>query len=308
MIEWGLLALAAATPPTLLVLGKTISSALSAPRPNSQPLGLKVVITGSSKGLGLALADKFLSLGDDVMITSRSQEACQAAAAALREKYPGRKVAYYACDVRSHVSVDALAAASVQELGRIDVWVNNAGVSQARKGPLHEAEGPVLEQVVSTNLMGAMFGCRAAIAVMRGQESGGKVFNMDGRGATGGATVGGAAYGASKRALPQLTQTLAAECKGSGVSVHITSPGMVITDLLVREEDRSNPSFVRIMNILAEQPATVADWMVPRMRGVTGNGKYFKFLTAPGVIWRFANAWRLRNRLLPMPAKAAKAS
>eukprot|EP00873_Tetraselmis_striata_P015887 jgi/Tetstr1/436151/TSEL_024997.t1 len=238
MIEWGLLALAAATPPTLLVLGKTISSALSAPRPNSQPLGLKVVITGSSKGLGLALADKFLSLGDDVMITSRSQEACQAAAAALREKYPGRKVAYYACDVRSHVSVDALAAASVQELGRIDVWVNNAGVSQARKGPLHEAEGPVLEQVVSTNLMGAMFGCRAAIAVMRGQESGGKVFNMDGR----------------------------------------------------------------------EQPATVADWMVPRMRGVTGNGKYFKFLNAPGVIWRFANAWRLRNRLLPMPAKAAKAS
>lgn len=297
-----------------------------------------MVITGSSKGLGLALADKFLSLGDDVMITSRSQEACQAAAAALREKYPGRKVAYYACDVRSHVSVDALAAASVQELGRIDVWVNNAGVSQARKGPLHEAEGPVLEQVVSTNLMGAMFGCRAAIAVMRGQESGGKVtlffwrkharmrrictvshdscslstacqvFNMDGRGATGGATVGGAAYGASKRALPQLTQTLAAECRGSGVSVHITSPGMVITDLLVREEDRSNPSFVRIMNILAEQPATVADWMVPRMRGVTGNGKYFKFLTAPGVIWRFANAWRLRNRLLPMPAKAAKAS
>lgn len=297
-----------------------------------------MVITGSSKGLGLALADKFLSLGDDVMITSRSQEACQAAAAALREKYPGRKVAYYACDVRSHVSVDALAAASVQELGRIDVWVNNAGVSQARKGPLHEAEGPVLEQVVSTNLMGAMFGCRAAIAVMRGQESGGKVtplfwrkyaemrrictvshdscslstacqvFNMDGRGATGGATVGGAAYGASKRALPQLTQTLAAECKGSGVSVHITSPGMVITDLLVREEDRSNPSFVRIMNILAEQPATVADWMVPRMRGVTGNGKYFKFLNAPGVIWRFANAWRLRNRLLPMPAKAAKAS
>jgi chlorophyll(ide) b reductase len=129
---------------------------------------------------------------------------------------------------------------------------------------------------------------------------------MDGRGATGNATPKGAAYGATKSALPQLTKSLAAEVKGSGVSVHITSPGMVITDLLMREENRNRAAFVRIMNILAEKPNTVAEWMVPRMRGVTGNGKYFKFLTAPGVLWRFANFWRMNNRLIPMPSKTAK--
>lgn len=133
-----------------------------------------------------------------------------------------------------------------------------------------------------------------------------QVFMMDGVGATGVATPHSASYGASKRALPQLTLSLAKECKGTGVSVHIVSPGMVMTDLLCTEENLEKRNTVRIFNILAELPQTVSDWMVPRMRGITGTGKYFRFLTAHGVVWRFATmAWR-KDRLLKMPPHRIK--
>ena len=127
---------------------------------------------------------------------------------------------------------------------------------------------------------------------------------MDGRGALGEATPEAAAYGATKRAVPQLARSLAKECRGSNVSVHTVSPGMVVTDLLIPKEQRdTNRSLVRIVNILAEFPETVAEWMVPRLRGVTGTGKYFRFLTAHGVIYRFVTAGMRTNRLLPMPPR-----
>jgi chlorophyll(ide) b reductase len=127
---------------------------------------------------------------------------------------------------------------------------------------------------------------------------------MDGRGALGEATPESAAYGATKRAIPQLARSLAKECKGTGVSVHTVSPGMVVTGLLVPEDQRTtNRGLIRIVNILAELPETVAEWMVPRLRGVKGTGKYFRFLTAHGVLYRFATAPFRTHRLLPMPSR-----
>jgi chlorophyll(ide) b reductase len=135
----------------------------------------QVVVTGSTKGLGFAIADKFLALGDDVMLSSRSLLSCQEAAKALQGKYPTRTVTYRTCDVRSHSDVDALADAAASELGRIDIWVNNAGASQTPSSPLHETDGDTLDQIVGTNLLGTVYGCRSAIRVMHGQHTGGKV-------------------------------------------------------------------------------------------------------------------------------------
>ena len=105
-------------------------------------------------------------------------------------------------------------------------------------------------------------------------SAGGRVFLIDGAGARGTATANAATYGATKAATPQLMRSLAAEVKQSKVSVHLASPGMVATDLLLLGV--SNPGAAKIVNILAEDPGVVAKWLVPRMRGVTGNGKYFK--------------------------------
>ena len=74
--------------------------------------------------------------------------------------------------------------------------------------------------------------------------------------------------------MPQLLRSLVSELKTSKVAVHLASPGMVATDLLLKGV--SNPGAARIVNILAEDPKVVAAWLAPRMRGVTGSGKYFK--------------------------------
>lgn len=105
--------------------------------------------------------------------------------------------------------------------------------------------------------------------------AGGRVFLIDGAGSRGNATANTASYGSTKAAMPQLLRSLASELRNTNVSVHLASPGMVATDLLLKGVS-NKASAARIVNILAEEPKIVAAWLVPRMRGVTGNGKYFK--------------------------------
>jgi short-subunit dehydrogenase len=94
---------------------------------------LAVVITGSTRGLGAALASEFLRLGDRVVVTGRSAEDVERAVRDLRAAHPSAVVRGCACDVRDAAATDALASYASAELGAIDVWVNNAGVSQFPK-------------------------------------------------------------------------------------------------------------------------------------------------------------------------------
>lgn len=87
----------------------------------------QVVITGSTRGLGLALARKFLSLGDDVVVSSRSAEAVEAAAAKLRAAFPGCRVVAVVADVSKPADVDRLVSRAVEELGQIVSWIWERG-------------------------------------------------------------------------------------------------------------------------------------------------------------------------------------
>ena len=109
--------------------------------------------------------------------------------------------------------MESLAAFAAKELGAVDIWVNNAGVSQSPKAPLAESDPGVLQSVVDTNLTGALFGSRAALQAMGRQPGGGRLFLMDGTGARGNPTAGNVAYGATKRALTQLKVALLLVCK-----------------------------------------------------------------------------------------------
>ena len=79
---------------------------------------------------------------------------------------------------------------------------------------------------------------------------------------------------AAEHVLSLLQDSLAAEVRGSKVSVHMASPGMVATNLLLGSVKSARAA--HFINVLAEDAGTVASWLVPRMRGVTGNGRYFK--------------------------------
>eukprot|EP00475_Leptophrys_vorax_P023766 TRINITY_DN32665_c0_g1_i1.p1 TRINITY_DN32665_c0_g1~~TRINITY_DN32665_c0_g1_i1.p1 ORF type:complete len:395 (-),score=-9.15 TRINITY_DN32665_c0_g1_i1:243-1367(-) len=247
---------------------------------------LNVVITGSTKGIGLALAREFLRAGDRVVVCSRSGERVDDVVAALRAEFGQDNVQGTACDVSNPSDVKALADFAGGAFGSVDVWINNAGSNAYNYAPLIDTSDAAIEEIVRTNVLGVMLCCREAMRVMRAQPSGGHIFNMDGAGADGNATPRFAAYGATKRSLAQFTKSLQAELKMlkvRNVVVHNLSPGMVTTDLLMSGANTPQAKF--FINALAEPAEDVAAFLVPRVREVplanASSSTYIRFLTKP---------------------------
>ncbi|KAL3363177.1 hypothetical protein AABB24_012464 [Solanum stoloniferum] len=266
-----------------------------------------VLITGSTRGLGKALAREFLLSGDRVIVTSRSpvsvgltieeleenlKQALNAATGSARKKLAHAKVVGIACDVSDPVDVKKLGKFAADELGYIDIWVNNAGTNKGFR-PLLEFTNNDIQEIVSTNLIGSILCTKEAIQIMETQNKGGHVFNMDGAGSGGSSTPLTAVYGSTKCGLRQLQSSLLKECKRSKVGVHTASPGMVLTDLLLSGSTIQNR---QMFNIICEHPETVARTLVPRMRVVKGSGRAINYLTPPRILIALVTAWLRRGR------------
>ena len=192
-----------------------------------------VVITGSTRGIGRAIAEECARRGATVVISSRTTDAvtrtvAEVAALAARG---ASAVSGIAADVSCYDDVLALRDHALSTHGRIDIWVNNAGVSNGYR-PLDEEGADELESLVAINLLGHIYAAKAVIPHFR--EHGGYLMNMCGRGWKGDGTPYTTAYAASKAAIASLTKSLASENKDcSNVSVNAFVPGMVDTDFYV---------------------------------------------------------------------------
>ncbi|CAG9460884.1 unnamed protein product [Pedinophyceae sp. YPF-701] len=256
--------------------GDTIEPARKLVRqPGSTTGPFNVLITGSTKGIGRALAEEFLKRGDSVLVCSRTERSVRSAVKDLSSRYDPERVRGIACDVSDQESVERLAAFATEQFGAIDLWINNAGSNGYKFEALSESEGDMLEEIVSTNVLGTLVCCRQAIRTMREQPAGGHIFLMDGAGGSGTPTPRFAAYGATKRCLGQLIKSLNAELKTAALSdkvcVHNLSPGMVTTQLLMSGTD--SPQAKWFINCLAEEPHVVAQNLVPRLRDVPAASK-----------------------------------
>lgn len=250
-----------------------------------------VVITGSTRGVGYGLADSFLALGCAVVINGRTQAGVDGAVDALAAAHPAGHILGQPGDVTDAGQVQALWDAAQARFGRVDIWVNNAGMAHAPM-PFHRLTPAQMRAVVQTNLLGTMHGSSVAINGMLAQGFG-SLYNMEGLGSDGRQVDGLSLYGSSKRAVHYLNRALVAECRDTPVRVGMLSPGMVVTDMLVAPYRPDSPEWERarrVFNILADRVETVAPWMARQMLANQKHGARLKWLTRPKIIGRFLMA------------------
>jgi NAD(P)-dependent dehydrogenase (short-subunit alcohol dehydrogenase family) len=189
--------------------------------------GKIAVVTGSTRGLGYAIAEALLGAGATVVLSGRSAEAVQRAIESLGSR---GQVRGWTCDVREEKAVYALARKTVDEFGRIDIWINNAGYSSAAAMVLDLPPAQAVDMFL-TNDMGTLYGAQAALHFMRPRREG-TIVNLYGAGWDGKARSPTGLYAATKAWVSSFTRTLAVESKGSGVRLVGFSPGMLLTDML----------------------------------------------------------------------------
>lgn len=186
------------------------------------------LITGGSRGIGFATADRFLQEGAVVILTASSQGSADRAVARLKEKHPGGTVAGISPDLSSLESVRAAFQEATSVYGCIDILVNNAGVSEST--PFMEYTEETFDKVMDLNIKGVFNATRAAAECMVARGAGvilstSSMVSISGQ-------PSGFAYPASKFAVNGLTVSLARELGPMGIRVNAVAPGITETDMM----------------------------------------------------------------------------
>jgi 3-oxoacyl-[acyl-carrier protein] reductase len=192
--------------------------------------GKKILVTGASQGLGLAVAERCLDEGAEVAICARTSEAVERVGASLRARAAkAQRVVAAVADVSNAEEVEAMVARVRRELEGLDGLVNNAGI-YGPKGLTEEVDWAEWAKAVEVNLFGTVLPCRAVLPSFREQGSG-RIVNLSGGGATA-PLPRFSAYAASKAAVVRFTETLAEELRGTPIQVNAVAPGALNTRLL----------------------------------------------------------------------------
>jgi NAD(P)-dependent dehydrogenase (short-subunit alcohol dehydrogenase family) len=188
------------------------------------------VVTGASRGIGRGVACALAESGHDLVLGCAADVA-GAEETAQQVRDLGARVVVVPGDVRDPLTAKRLVVSATHELGDLQVWVNNAGVSVL--SPVESTAPADLERMLAVNVLGTLHGMQAAAAVMRPRGHG-RIINLaSDLGVQGGALLG--AYAATKFAVVGLTQSAALELAGAGVTVNAVCPGTVESDMVAAE-------------------------------------------------------------------------
>lgn len=227
-----------------------------------------VVITGSSRGIGRAMAEMFAEAGAKVVVSSRKREACEPVAEAIREK--GGQALVVPCHIGNTDDIQNLVDTTIREWGRIDVLVPNAAINPVY-GPMQDLDDGVFDKMLITNVRTINTMCKMALPGMA-ENGGGAVVIISSVAAIKGSTKLGA-YGVTKAADAAVARALALEWGPKNIRVNAIGPGLVKTDFaraLWEDPERieliNNANPLRRMGT-AEEIAGTALWLASPMSG-----------------------------------------
>ena len=188
--------------------------------------GKVVFISGASTGIGAAAARAFAARGAHVVVHYNcSKEEAEAVAAEVRAA--GSKAGTIGADGRDTAAINAAVSKAVEQMGRIDVLINNAG-ALVKRAPLETVTDELFDEIININARSVVAFTRAVIPVMRGQ-GGGNIINVTSVAARHGGGPGALIYAASKGFVSTITRGMAKELLADKIRVNAVAPGVIMT-------------------------------------------------------------------------------
>ncbi|RPK28254.1 SDR family oxidoreductase [Paenibacillus xylanexedens] len=203
--------------------------------------GKVALVTGSSRGIGRAIAEQLAELGADVVInyTSRPDKA-EEIAEIVRQK--GVRAITVQADLARKEDVERLFSQTISELGKVDILINNAGIMKTT--PLAEVTEEEFDQQFAINVKGTFFACQQALKHM---EDGGRIVNFS-TSVTGQMFPNYSVYAGTKGAVEQITRQLAKEFGSKQITINAVAPGPVNTELFSVGKTEQQLEGIRKMN------------------------------------------------------------
>lgn len=254
-----------------------------------------IVITGSTRGIGLGMARAFLARGQRVVVCGRIAAAVEAALKDLSVA-AGDRVAGTVCDVGQAAAVQTLWDFAVARFGRVDVWINNAGLINARRS-LADLEAADIDRVVQANVLGVMHGSRVALRGMLAQSPGARaaqIYSFEGFGSDGMMRPGLTVYGSTKAAVRYFVRSLRKEYGDRGVLIGTINPGIVTTDLVTDELQRKSAAdweqTKKRLRLFADRVEDVAPFLADAVLANTAQGASIRWLTVGKLLGRLVRS------------------
>jgi NADP-dependent 3-hydroxy acid dehydrogenase YdfG len=238
-------------------------------------VGTVALVTGASSGIGEAAARRLAADGADLALVARRSDRIEALAAELREG--GVRALAIEADVSEREQAEAAVARAAEELGRLDVVVNNAGVMLL--GPILEAPVEEWERMVEVNLLGLLYVSKAALPhlLSAAESEPRRVADLVNVSSVAGrvARLGSGVYNATKHGVGAFSESLRQEVTGRHVRVSLIEPGAVATELVSHNrpevQEQLKDRFGEIERLAAEDIADAISYVVGRDRHIAIN-------------------------------------